>query len=193
LRSFGYYRQNFGHFVPLACNYRVEVTLSFWSTAVNYQALIGIFIAMFDTICSLPLTADLFAQAIHPFEPIFAVGISSGHVQSFKLPPAPTSAENSPSPDEVPIQPFGRRRSSTASENGLGEVETAWRTRRHKGSCRSLAYSPDGALLYSAGTDGLVKAAASEDGRVVGKIAIPDIDGYVSHFSSIVGDALLTS
>jgi WD repeat-containing protein 55 len=148
---------------------------------------------MFDTVCSLPLTADLFAQAIHPSEPIVAVGLSSGHVQSFRLPPAPASAESSPSPDEVPIQPFGRRRSSTASENGRGEIETAWRTRRHKGSCRSLAYSPDGGLLYSAGTDGLVKAAASEDGRVVGKIAIPDIDGYFARFFSIVGHALVTS
>jgi WD repeat-containing protein 55 len=158
----------------------------------TYQASIEIFIAMFDTICSLPLTADLFSQAIHPFEPIVAVGLSSGHVQSFKLPPAPTSAQNSPSPDEVPIQPFGRRRSSTASENGRGEIETAWRTRRHKGSCRSLAYSPDGALLYSAGTDGLVKAAGSEDGRVVEKIAIPDIDWYVARFFPSVGNALLT-
>ncbi|ERF71646.1 WD repeat-containing protein jip5 [Endocarpon pusillum Z07020] len=132
---------------------------------------------MFDTICSLPLTSDLFAQAINPSEPIVAVGLASGHVQSFKLPPAPTSAESSPRPDEAPVQPFGRRRSSTASENGLGEVETAWRTRRHKGSCRCLAYSLDGEILYSAGTDELVKAARSEDGRVIGKFAIPEVDG----------------
>jgi WD repeat-containing protein 55 len=136
---------------------------------------------MFDTICSLPLTNDLFAQAIHPSEPIVGVGLSSGHVQSFKLPPAPISAENSPSPDQVSVQPFGRRLSSAASENGLGEIETAWRTRRHKGSCRCLAYSYDGEILYSAGTDGLVKAARSEDGQVISKIAIPHVDGYL-HF-----------
>lgn len=148
---------------------------------------------MFDTICSLPLTSDLFAQAIHPSEPTVAVGLSSGHVQSFKLPPAPTSAESPPRPDEVPVPPFGRRRSSTASENGLGEIETAWRTRRHKGSCRCLAYSLDGDILYSAGTDGLVKAARSEDGRVIGKIAIPDVDGYTAHFTLSVGMLLLTA
>lgn len=134
---------------------------------------------MFDTICSLPLTSDLFAQAIHPSETVVTVGLSSGHVQSFKLPPAATAAESSPSPDETSVQPFGRRRFSIASEIGLGEVETAWRTRRHKGSCRCLAYSLDGEILYSAGTDGLVKAARSEDGRVVGKIAVPNVDGCV--------------
>lgn len=138
---------------------------------------------MFDTICSLPLTSDLFAQAIHPSEPIVAVGLASGHVQSFKLPPGPSSAESSPDPDEAPPQPppppppFGRRLSSAASESGLGEIETAWRTRRHKGSCRSVAYGVDGQILYSAGTDGLVKAARSENGQVVGKIAIPKVNG----------------
>ena len=132
---------------------------------------------MFDTICSLPLTSDLFAQAIHPLEPVVAVGLSSGHVQSFKLPPAPISAENSPSPAEVLGQLFGRRLSSAASDNGLGEIESAWRTRRHKGSCRHLAYSVDGEILYSAGTDGLVKAARSESGQVIGKVAIPNVSG----------------
>ncbi len=132
---------------------------------------------MFDTICSLPLTSELFAQAIHPSEPTFAVGLSSGHVQCFKLPRVSSAADNFPSPGEVPTQPFGRRLSSAASENGLGEIETAWRTRRHKGSCRHLAYSVDGEVLYSAGTDGLVKAARSEDGKVIGKIAIPEVEG----------------
>lgn len=133
---------------------------------------------MFDTVCSLPLTSDLFAQAIHPANPVVAVGLSSGHVQSFKLPPAPSSVEDWPGPDEAPTRRSERRASSAAAtESGLGEVETAWRTRRHKGSCRSVAYSPDGQILYSAGTDGLVKVARSEDGQVIGKIAVPEANG----------------
>lgn len=67
---------------------------------------------------------------------------------------------------------------SEAAEKGYGEIETAWRTRRHKGSCRSLGFSLDGEVLYSAGTDGIVKVADIEDGRVSAKLGVP-IDEYV--------------
>lgn len=116
--------------------------------------------AMFDTLVQYPLEADLFAQAVHPTAPVVAVGLSSGHVSTLKLPPLDADGES------VPAR--GRRGS-----NGTGMVETRWRTRRHKGSCRCLAYSLDGRQLYSAGADGLVKAADSETGQVTGKLAIP--------------------
>jgi WD repeat-containing protein 55 len=140
---------------------------------------------MFDTICTLPLPADLFAQAVHPSEPILTVGLSSGHVISYRLPAgedeedvesnesshastAPASNGHGPTPI---ISTF--RRSSTASENGLGSIDTIWKTRRHIGSCRCVSYNHDGTLCYSGGTDGLVKAFHSETGKVVSKIAIP--------------------
>jgi hypothetical protein len=115
---------------------------------------------MFDTICTFPLSSDLFAQAVHPSEPLFSVGLSNGYVETLKLPPVEDS-DNEP--------PQKKRRGS----NGTGVVDTAWRTKRHKGSCRCLAYSLDGRSLYSAGTDGIVKAAETESGRVTGKLAIP--------------------
>lgn len=115
---------------------------------------------MFDTLCTLPLSSELFAQAIHPDQPVLAVGLSSGHVASLRLPAEPD--EENEDDEDVPSSP-----------NGLGYIDTAWKTRRHKGSCRSLAYAPDGRSLFSAGTDGIVKIADSESGKVVSKIAVP--------------------
>lgn len=140
---------------------------------------------MFDTICTLPLPADLFAQAVHPSEPILTVGLSSGHVLSYKLPPGDED-DNSESNEAHSPQPLPTvngngptpiisnfRRSSSASENGLGSIDTIWKTRRHNGSCRCVSYNHDGSWCYSGGTDGLVKAFDSETGKVVSKIAIP--------------------
>lgn len=115
---------------------------------------------MFDTVCTLPLSADLFAQALHPKEPVVSVGLSSGHVQTFRLP-----SEIGDTDDDGG--------SHTSSRNGTGHIDTMWRTRRHKGSCRCLGYGLDGEILYSAGTDGLVKVARAETGVVENKIAIP--------------------
>ncbi|WEW59695.1 WD repeat-containing protein jip5 [Emydomyces testavorans] len=107
---------------------------------------------MFDTVCSYPLSSDLFTQAIHPTEPLVSVGLSSGHVQTFHL---PLPSEN--------------------GKAGYGHIDTVWRTRRHKGSCRCVGFGTDGEALYSAGSDGWVKAAKTETGRVEWKFAIPRI------------------
>lgn len=129
---------------------------------------------MYDTVCTLPLTADLFTQAISPREPLLAVGLASGHVQCFKLPPeSSTRVSNHDGNDGK-----GINGETIAAENGYGLVESAWRTRRHKGSCRTLWFSTDGEKLVSAGIDGIVKVALSETGRVEGKIAVPS-DPYV--------------
>ena len=115
---------------------------------------------MFDTVCTLPLSSEIFAQAIHPTESVLAVGLSSGHVASLRLPDVPEEGSDD---DE----------DASSSPNGLGHIDTTWRTRRHKGSCRSLSYGPDGRALFSAGTDGIVKIADSETGKVMSKIAVP--------------------
>ncbi|KAL8915737.1 MAG: hypothetical protein Q9172_006713 [Xanthocarpia lactea] len=115
---------------------------------------------MFNSICTFPLPSDLLAQAVHPTSPLLALGFASGHIQLERLPAPPSSPEL-------------RSKATSPSTNGRGTVETAWRTRRHKGSCRSLAFTLDGSRLFSAGTDGIVKVATSETGEVVGKIAVP--------------------
>ncbi|KAI9052064.1 hypothetical protein LZ554_004317 [Drepanopeziza brunnea f. sp. 'monogermtubi'] len=118
---------------------------------------------MFENLCTLPLSSDLFAQALHPTEPILAVGLSSGHVQSFRLPAVQASSDSDDEEDA----------NASVISTGTSTIDTEWRTRRHKGSCRTLAYSGDGEVLYSAGTDGLLKAASSSTGQVVSKILVP--------------------
>jgi WD repeat-containing protein 55 len=137
---------------------------------------------MYDTVCTLPLNADLFAQAVSPREPLLAVGLASGHVQCFKLPPESSAgASNDDDDDDNENDENDTNGETIAASNGYGLVESVWRTRRHKGSCRTLWFSMDGERLVSAGTDGIVKVALCETGRVEEKIAIP-ADPYVNIF-----------
>jgi hypothetical protein len=82
---------------------------------------------LYDTVCTLPLSSELFTQALHPTDTVLAVGLASGHVQTFRL---PATGHGGHDDDEV--------------NSGFGKVETQWRTKRHQGSCRSLTFSPDG-------------------------------------------------
>ena len=104
---------------------------------------------MFTPLCALPLPAELFALAVHPASPLIALGFATGHVLLDRLP------------------------SSSLSGNDQGLIQTLWKTRRHKGSCRCLTFNSNGQYILSAGTDRLVKCADTETGRVVSKIAIP--------------------
>ncbi|RDA91892.1 hypothetical protein CP533_0377 [Ophiocordyceps camponoti-saundersi (nom. inval.)] len=105
---------------------------------------------MFENLCTLPLPADVFATAIHPEEPLLTVGLASGHVETFRLP----AAGSSTSPRD-------------------NTIESIWSTKRHKGSCRCLAYSYDGKAIYSAGTDSLIKHFDPSTGQVISKAIIP--------------------
>jgi hypothetical protein len=94
-----------------------------------YDSLANISKHMFENICTFPLSSELFSQATHPTETLVAVGLSAGHVETLRLPAVVGEESNG---------------NYAVAESGCGAFKTVWRTRRHKGSCRSLAWSFDG-------------------------------------------------
>ncbi|CAM1508574.1 Fc.00g054220.m01.CDS01 [Cosmosporella sp. VM-42] len=115
---------------------------------------------MFENTCTLPLQADVFATALHPSEPLLTVGLANGHVETFRLPPGNSSDDSADGDTSV-------------LSDGRAMIESVWKTRRHKGSCRSLAFAQDGTSMYSTGTDALLKHFDAATGKVISKMAIP--------------------
>jgi hypothetical protein len=104
---------------------------------------------MFDNVCTLPLPDDVFCLAAHPTRPLVAAGLASGHVHAFRIPPSPAQrrlpfAGDEDDDDDDDDESDDHDDNTSVRSDGRATIETLWRTRRHKGSCRTIAFSPDG-------------------------------------------------
>lgn len=85
---------------------------------------------------SIPLPSDLFSLALHPSKPLLAAGLSSGHLHTYTWP--------QPEDDEDDDEDDGGDAEKDVEGGKSGGFKISWKTRRHKGSCRCIAFSGDG-------------------------------------------------
>ena len=97
----------------------------------------------------MELPSEVFAIALHPTRPILATRLLEGHVYWCLI-------------------SYFCIDCSYKYEVG-GPTTTQWQTKRHKGSCRGIEFSPTGERLASVGKDGVIKLADPETGKVVMK------------------------
>lgn len=145
---------------------------------------------------SITLPSDLFSLALHPSRPLLAAGLSSGHLHTYTWPYSGDSddrEDDDDSDDDDDDDGDGDYVEGNTKKEEDGGFKIAWKTMRHKGSCRCVTFSadgdggfilpmllkitsadtPDSLVIYSSGTDSLFKAASSETGRVFAKTYIP--------------------
>jgi WD repeat-containing protein 55 len=99
---------------------------------------------------ALELPSEVFDIALHPTRPILATALLSGHVSRYNC------------------SYFVLIQHSYSYQRGA-EPTKAWHTKRHKGSCRGVEFSPSGQVLVSVGKEGGIKVADSLNGQVYRK------------------------
>lgn len=86
---------------------------------------------------SITLPSDLFSLALHPSKPLLAAGLSSGHLHTYTWPYSEDSDDHGDDNDDDDMR-------EDAKNEQNGGFKISWKTRRHKGSCRCIAFSGDG-------------------------------------------------
>ncbi|SCV00798.1 LAMI_0G07360g1_1 [Lachancea mirantina] len=158
-------------------------------------------------ILEIEFSEPLFAFACHPENPILACGLASGHVFCYKydadlleehLKVQETNSRGSKADLDTnkATQPWVALNVEPDARNETSGVDLLWKTKRHKGSVRSIFFEADGSFMYSVGSDGVLKKANTENGKVVKKIDLTETisgkctKGYKSstHSIALIGD-----
>jgi WD40 repeat protein len=126
----------------------------------------------------LKFDSPLFAIAAHPSRPILAIGLANGYVFVLEYDPlklqttARDLKDQNRGKKEKDIQKAWRV-SLLSKESDLKDgVKILWKTKRHKGSVRSICFNSDGEELYTIGSDSVLKKAQSQTGKVLKKTTV---------------------
>lgn len=124
----------------------------------------------------------LFSSAAHPTRPVIISGLATGHLYCHSY-DADTLERKVAEKKQLFTKKYGNKTniSSLADKWWLQLDHTSsddnlslnWKTKRHKGSCRSVLFdvleNSVGEFIYSGGTDNIIKKASTETGKVVAK------------------------
>lgn len=134
----------------------------------------------------------LFSVAAHPTKPILVSGLGTGHLYCHSYNAENLEEETQKAREIFELQEKKAEWSVSSLKKkwweiypdhlslpSSGDFTTNWKTKRHKGSCRSVIFdvleNSAGDFIYSVGTDHIIKKAATETGKVTGKTVISEL------------------
>ncbi|KAK7203941.1 WD40-repeat-containing domain protein [Myxozyma melibiosi] len=110
---------------------------------------------------TLTFASPVFCTAAHPSEAVVATGLGTGHVFVHRYAEDDEDDRSDMSDDSD---------SEEEAKPGIKINEKVlWKTRRHKGSCRAVAFDELGQYIYTAGSDSVLKQASPMTGQVTAK------------------------
>lgn len=148
-------------------------------------------------VLELKFNEPLFALACHPEQALLFSGLSTGHILCHRYEPdalqkrmkknehaAAKAKEGEPAENKKFWTVVEAREDGSSNTEGF---ELVWKTKRHKGSVRSICLDADGTHIYSIGADCVLKKANSQTGKVVKKTQVSQDTGV--KFTKIVKSA----
>ncbi|SSD61581.1 related to WD repeat-containing protein JIP5 [Saccharomycodes ludwigii] len=143
-------------------------------------------------ILELKYSDPLFDVKLHPSKPIIISSLATGYVTCHKYDPKQLTSfmqsvkrkrekytefagetatgATSVNTNNVLCKVFTVDPRGNDSSNATSFLTLMWKTRRHKGSVRSMCVDENGDYVYTIGSDNILKKANTMDGKVVKKI-----------------------
>lgn len=154
-------------------------------------------------ILEIGFSDPLFSSAAHPTRPIIVSGLGTGHVFCHTYNPEKLEESLAKKRESFILKEktnkvqlsllkkkWWRTEADHANIVSDDSIGVSWKTRRHKGSCRSVMFdmleNEVGENIFTVGTDNMLKKAKTETGKVQSKADIS------SHLQDTPRDAITT-